>query len=736
MATYYVDPWTGSDANNATQAQSTSTPWKTLIHLSPQGAYSTLLSPGDTVKVRGVDPYTVATTGDYAWSTGSSKLTCSDTLSVALVTNLLNSDTVTLYSSTTSGASSSYYHDPALSSARALTIPSGLVGKFASVTTGGVTLDSACVGFSFLFRLNTSVAGWIPSAKIQIKLCSDTAGDTSLLTLDIPTVGALAVNKTIALYIPATHAGITVNSVGFYTKESVGASAVSVTIENLIQVVNGAGETDQGFRHFDLTRSPDGNWHTIGAFGNDHAYMRFTNTASVDLTLVNNPTASPVAAQMLRTADWDFQLTADGSGNINFNAISGTTSSPIVIQGGYDATFTTISGYSVWNGRGNLLGSLRFGALANVTFSRIGFSGYNTLNFLGATENVTFSDCFFNYTATTTVSCIATGTAYMVNCNFYDCHMGYNTGTTFSPNGWNVTVEDCTFTRASTFNLSPLGYLSQSRFKNCSFSNPGTNCMFLGSGSARNLNEKIIFDDCSLHCTVSKTMLSFSLPGGTDPMVVFNDLTYSGLGTLVTLDMRTPGLVFFRNLVNNSTTGLPVTSIGNAVGWPTPPKLLATIQGYTDNVSSAGYGADYILQIFNDTTSVKNLPVGSTAAPTPNSRVWEITTGTSNTSEARAFYHRLGFYKVTAGAAITFACHGLLNDVDGNMKLVIRNYYSDGGYSSPELESSVVTSYNTWETPSVTFTPTLSGNVELAVKLWRPSGTGVIAYVGNVISIT
>lgn len=727
MATYYVDPWNGSDSNDSTAAQSTSTPWKTLWNIMSNGPNQITLSPGDTVKIKGKAPTNLNYGGsDFAWSNNSSVFTTSDKGNT-IVSHLANVNW-TNYGSVSGTASNAYIHLNTDGQSRQINIPTGsFTGKAASQLISG-TVPAGTVGFSIAFRSASVPSGFALDDAIQIKLCSDTAGDTAVITLDWPDIGAVAANKFVYAYVPYTVASDTsFSSIGIYIKTGY-AAAWNFILDNLVAVAPG------GYKHMDICKAPDGSWNPISAFTSDGIITRNKGTGTQEMNFGNNQTRTTTDALLQEAAEWDFQTTAL-SGNLSFNVLYGTSGSLITIQGGYDDTYTNIIGNTVWQGYGQLLTSIRFNSFRNVRFNNIGFVGYGLGTVIGDIINTEFNDCVFLYTNSIAFSCVTTSTVYMAEVSFKNCTFGCSITQNMSPCGYKLYFENCHFTRSTTYNMNPAGYIADGLFKDCKFSMGNSGCVYMGSASSRNSNDQVLFDNCEFFSNATVSKLTVTLPGGTDPGIILNDCWYYGPGAWASLDERTPSLVYARRLTNGSATGLPSISVTSSISWPHAPKLLMSIHGYEDSTGT-GYGPDFKYQFFSDGSSCTNLDGTSSSVPSPSTRVWELFYNGVDNAERMGLTMRLGYYQMLEGETKTFTIDAYQPDSTASTILLVRSVFCDGAVSGPSAKSAVYTGDSTWDQISLSYTAPSDGIIELCVRTWAGGFTSPSCRIGDTITIT
>jgi hypothetical protein len=175
VTTFYLDPVSGNDANNGT---SFANRWKTLT----TGATAARIAPGDTIRViKSPDPTLI---GNANWTNNSNTIT----LGAAVSTNIATCDSAwTGSTNVTATVGSSIVNCLKEGTGYAnLSIASGFTtGKVAYFATG--TLDlSGYQQVSLWFRSSTALA----SGVFEIRLCTDTIGNVSAHTFQLPAAAA------------------------------------------------------------------------------------------------------------------------------------------------------------------------------------------------------------------------------------------------------------------------------------------------------------------------------------------------------------------------------------------------------------------------------------------------------------------------------------------------------------------------------------------------------------------
>ena len=239
MATYYIDDAGGNDSN---AGNTFALRWKTFN----SGATSGRLAPGDTIRVMASPDATLVGSATFTQSTYASP-TAAVTLASAVTATITDCESAwTASANVTASVDTAYTSYKTGSGCASLVIAAGFTtGKIAYFATG--TLDlSTYQQVSFWFYSNANVAN---GSTLSLRLCSDTAGATTLHTIAIPVQAAgagywypvtvdLAANmsssiQSVALYADSTYASATIKLDNIIACKA-SSSADSLTHNSLI----------------------------------------------------------------------------------------------------------------------------------------------------------------------------------------------------------------------------------------------------------------------------------------------------------------------------------------------------------------------------------------------------------------------------------------------------------------------------------------------------------------------
>lgn len=213
MATFYLDLEGGNDSNDGTTFANR---WKTFA----SGATAARIAPGDTIRIMG-SPAPTLVDSSASWTQNSKTVT----LSGAVTANISTCETAWTASAnvtaTTTGTAKEGTNAASIAIASAFT-----TGKAAFFATG--TLDlSTYQQVSFWVQCNTTVAASV----LSLRLCTDTAGNTSVHTIAIPAINASGQWQPVTVDL-ATNMNSAIASVALYQDTDI--SAATVLLDNII----------------------------------------------------------------------------------------------------------------------------------------------------------------------------------------------------------------------------------------------------------------------------------------------------------------------------------------------------------------------------------------------------------------------------------------------------------------------------------------------------------------------
>lgn len=166
MATFYLDPEGGNDANDGTTFANR---WKTII----SGATAARIAPGDTIRIMA----SIASTDtgiNATWTKNSPTVTLASALNV-LVTDC---ETAWTASANVTATAATDFYRTGTKSCKLVCAAGFTTGKLAYFDLGSNQDYSAYQGITFWLRHDTAIA----ASNLTLNLCSDTTGDTPVDT--------------------------------------------------------------------------------------------------------------------------------------------------------------------------------------------------------------------------------------------------------------------------------------------------------------------------------------------------------------------------------------------------------------------------------------------------------------------------------------------------------------------------------------------------------------------------
>ena len=781
MVTYYIDFEGGNDASAGT---SFATRWKTITN----GATAARIAPGDTIRIMAspdptsigsatwtgggrpasvaiqsstnTTPITIQTiadhnlvVGDYVSITGHTTNTNANGVwKVSVVTNVQNFSIVQINGTNTTGngvgaagnvtnvnncmvkTTSALVQNIALcgglgqkpqwvtstnvttsqnttnwkegnSSAQILLATAFTTGKAAYYTLPA-TLDlSAYQQVTFWVRINSGTVG--AAGQAYIALCTDTIGGTVVHQCDIPALGATGVWMPVTVDL-GTNLNSAIRSVAFYVVTDLGtqtflidnivackaaSSADSVTLTSLVSKSDGTG--DEG-------------WYAIQSINNDVIMLANNNGVTSQATNIRgyNGTTETVTTYKRETVKTG--ASAATTTNVSVINDSGTSGNLITYSGGWNRTDMSTQTGRTWldgqngNGRGLLITSSR----EFVTVDRLDFCRYAA----GLTLSVSnYSNCSFPsiYVTANTggidFSSVSNSTATTFG-SVWANNNGNDNGIEFGGIG-------CSFTDIKlASNNSGDGLLfSRSRFVN-------VGSLVAGNNGALSSNGDLNFEN-SINCAVGTATLANGITslGAIRGEASFNCFINGGsstghlAGVFLTSSIN-PAEIYLNNFTINEALEVS-TALGSYGGFVYINRL-----DDTDNnswVFQPGMGT------VNQQTAVVDSPASTAWRMRPTDAVY--------VNAGSPILLKLGTVVCAAGSAVTVTARMQRDNSGLTMRLICPGGQITG--VSTDVFSDMTAAINTWETVTITFTPTKAGAVDIYAHAF--GGSTFSGYVCN-----
>lgn len=393
MTIYYLDPANGNDANDGL---SWGTAWKTLLN----GATSARLGTSDSDEIRiakSPDPISI---GNITWTTNSATLTI-PTLSNVVVDHCESGWTAGLVTPT---YQATYVRQGTNAIQIVLSSTNGKV-CYKTLTTSDYSTFSR---ITFWVNFGTAV-NYSAGCPVQIRLCSDTAGNTAVNTFTLPSYYYPA-NYWVPITIDnVSNLGNSISSIAIYTTSAVSntirfdnisvikseSDSTSLSLNDLIAKNNGNGEY-RPINYFDGTTV---GINTSGAARGASLVNISTNfqcyptgTETIDtVKRVSYPTASLVTASAITTPVGQVWIAQGDS--IKKTYVGGYNTSTDVIDG--ETWFDGVTTYGI----GLVSEPTTFGCVLvkNLSFIRY-YTGFSfRMNIDSSIENISLVNNHVNY---------------------------------------------------------------------------------------------------------------------------------------------------------------------------------------------------------------------------------------------------------------------------------------------------------------------------------------------------
>lgn len=382
MATFYLDPVGGNDANDGTTFANR---WQTFT----TGASAARIAPGDVVRVIG-SPDPTSLGQNATWTNNSYAVT----LTSAVTSNITLANSAWTPSTNATSTTSTNRKLGATSSQIAVNA-TFTTGKAAYLALGSAIDFSAYQQLSFWIQM--TVGSMTADGDISLVLCSDTTGDVAVNTIPIPRQrltsawSALTLNNGAAL-------GSSIQSIALYINADRGAQ--TFLLNNILAVKVPSAADSLSLTSLIGKNTGNEPWMSIQSINGTTVTLDVNysySLATTDKPLGYSGTTESVTTYIretikLPTAIQDAAFTATAA---TFGTIqdSGTAGSPITFSGGWnrtDMSTQTLDTYiSAPNGVGNFAylngkSYINFEKLNPVTFR-------NGFYLSGACANVTIN---------------------------------------------------------------------------------------------------------------------------------------------------------------------------------------------------------------------------------------------------------------------------------------------------------------------------------------------------------
>jgi hypothetical protein len=536
------------------------------------------------------------------------------------------------------------------------------------------------------------------AGQVYVGLCTDTVGNTVVHQCDVPALGANGVWVPVTVNFGA-NLNAAIRSVAFYVVTDLAAqtffidnivackaasSADSVTLQSLVSKSDGTG---------------DEAWYAIQSINSDVIMLANNNglTSQIDTIRGYNGSTETVTTYKRETVK-TIPVGAAATEVSNIND-SGTSGSLITYSGGWNRTdMSTQTGQTWLDGQNGLGRGLSGGGAARqfVSIDRLNFCRYNN-GFTSTGSSLTSVNILTMYVTANTAEGIFSpqGDSDVIFTSVWAYNNGTN-GVSFSGVGSKVTEVKLAANNASN------GFsFTNGRYQTVGSIIGGNN------GNSGSLSD-IFFTGCN-NCIVGTATLT-------------NGISSTGIGAVQSFNCFVNG---------GSTTGHAQGVFSFAISELYLNNF--TINEATEVASSGVTGLVYANRLDNTDgnnwvfqSGIGTVNQQTAVVDSPATTSWRMRpTGTS--SALIPVFLKLGTVVCAASSAVTVTARMQRSNTGLTMRLICPGGQITG--VSTDVSSDMTAAANTWETVTITFTPTKAGAVDIYAHAF--GGTTFSGYVCN-----
>lgn len=355
MATYYLDPVGGNNANAGTSF---------ALRKQTIAGFSSLAA-GDVVRViASPDPTSL---GNATWTNNSNTVTLAGALTADITQATAAWTASTNVTTTTStdrklGATSS-----SIAVAAAFT-----TGKAAYLNLGGVKDLSGYQQVSFWIKMT---AGTMTNdGDITLRLCSDTTGDTTVNTISIPRIRASNAWQVVTVDL-GTNLGSTINSIALYV--AVDNAAQTFLINNVLACKASSSADSLTLSSIIGKNTGNESWFSLQSISGTTLTLDVNISYSLSTaatTVGYYGTTETVTTYKRENLNYPSSIQASSQVDSTYGSVSssGSAGSPITFSGGWNRTdMSTQTGESYLSGVNGLGYGIYINAKNYITFEKI-----------------------------------------------------------------------------------------------------------------------------------------------------------------------------------------------------------------------------------------------------------------------------------------------------------------------------------------------------------------------------
>lgn len=716
MATFFLDLEGGNDTLDGTTFANR---WKTWL----SGATAARIAPGDVIRVMGSKAPT-SMGQNVTWTNGSANLALA-----SAVTQLIDDCEAAWSASTnvtcaTSTARKSGSNSASISFASAFT-----TGKAAFKATAS-TLDlSAYQQLTFWVQTNGAIA----ASTLSLRLCSDTAGATTVNTIALPAIPAANVWHPVTVDTGGA-LGSSIQSIALYADLDPGtptvlldnisaakasSSADSLTLNSLIgkpHVLNWQATTGYSLNDVRIPTTPN---RTGLCYKVTTAGTSSSGEPSWPDVIGGTVTDGSVVWTALEASDTWYPIAAINGTTVTLSSL-GTGATPATYKG-YGGATETVAGYkrepivatygnttngieNTINDNGSSAGLITYSGGWNRTdmSTQDGETWVTYGNWRGGTSaqaganGVNIAIEYFSTVRALNGFFPQTGSGTAGLWKFTGCaaHDSNGSGITSSSNQGDVVLKDCKFWGNPTDNITLSGN-TRWDVRRCLLDGGGTGVAAPSSGAA-----VVRLEECLLRRNSWGIWISGSAFGAT---ITAFSCKLSGHSSA---DIHDPSF----NVKLHNCDLASTTDIDTSVAAQGPLSGSFTYVGKNDQTANNHKAQGYGVTVVSDSTTVHTAGIS-----------WKFTVTNTLHHQFWPVIFPIAQIAVKAGVTKNVSIYCRRDNTNIQGKLRIRGGQLNG---VPEQSVSLAPSINTWtQSGSISVTPTEDGVLEVEVLAWDGVGT-------------
>lgn len=535
---------------------------------------------------------------------------------------------------------------------------------------------------------------------VYLALCSDTTGGTVVHTCNVPAIGALNVWVPVVVNL-ATNLNAGVQSVAFYVVTDNGAQ--TFLIDNIFAAK--ASSSADSLNLTSLISKSDGTgdeaWYALQSVNYDVAVIANANIVVSTNTFLRGYNGATETVTTYKRETIKTTPAASSTATVQEVMDSGTAGSLITFSGGWNRTDMSTQTGQTWfdglncNGRGVFISGKNFVAVDRINFCRYQNGLYNVNGASLAVGSIYATACNESGVHIQGLDCTITN-IWANNCG--GAANNYGLAITTTAAGARIGTVKC------SDNCGDAGVFITS-----------TECMTIdtlfGGNSSTNTNSGSLYVTNSSRITIGSCSLTNNQAA---PGIYVNagEVFINGgstTGFIAGATVAGPTDLFLNNFTINEATEVTAITFGRGT------TVFSNRHDNTDGNNWQWQGSGTI----NQQTSVVDSPATTSWKMNP--------TTASATGTAAPLTLKLGTVVCAAGALVTVTARMRRDNTGLTMRLVCPGGQISGVTS--DVTSDMTAAANTWETVTITFTPTKAGGVDIYAYAF--GGTTYSGYVCN-----